>query len=302
MLLTGASGLLGHYIRRHNDSYEIVTLGRGGDSHITCDLEKENPRFTGIFSASYDIVVHAAGTLDPARAIALNLEGTRRLLKALEDITIKKFVYISSTLVYGCDEGSAITEEEPLRPADKTGQSQVLAEEEIRKFCDKKGILLTILRPVEMYGHNMKSRGSRMAAQVLGGTYFNIREQDAAISLVTAYDVARLIPLISKLGGIYNVTDGHSHTMSGLAMAMGNNRGRAKKPFCLPMKWARIAARIGDSIRPAARILNSKELQLRITSLTFSTEKLQNAIPDFLFHDTAEVVARTDTGFPYEDD
>lgn len=79
-----------------------------------------------------------------------------------------------------------------------------------------------------MFGKEMKGWGQRMAGQVLTGSYFNIRDNDAKVSLVTAYDVARLIPLIAPIGGIYNVSDGISHSLQDLAMAMGNNRGRAK--------------------------------------------------------------------------
>lgn len=70
-----------------------------------------------------------------------------------------------------------------------------------------------------MFGKEMKGWGQRMAGQVLTGSYFNIRDNDAKVSLVTAYDVARLIPLIAPIGGIYNVSDGISHSLQDLAMA-----------------------------------------------------------------------------------
>lgn len=302
MLLTGASGMLGHYVAQQCRNYDLITLGRSDTNSIICDLEKETPDFTVDFPSGFHLVVHAAGTQDASRALSLNLEGTRRLLRALEHVRTERFVYISSTQVYGKTEGNGIREADHLWTSGKVGQSQALAEEEITRFCDEKGVTLTILRPVSMFGRGMGGWGARMAAQVLSGSYFNIREADAGISLVTAYDVARVIPLISPVGGTYNVTDGRVHSMRDLAMAMGNNRGKAKKPFWLPVKWARVLSRLGDRLELAARFIDSRELSRRTTSLTFSSEKLQNALPDFIFHDTAAVTGRTDSDYPYEDD
>ncbi len=302
VLVTGASGLLGHYLIPILKDWEIVVLGRSEECGIQCDLEQKKPHFTDVFPTGFDLVVHAAGTLDNARAISINLDGTRHLLEGLKEVSVRQFVYISSTDVYGKNEGADITEEDHLWSADKVGQSKALAEEEVRKFCDEMGIICTILRPATMFGKGMKGWGQRMAGQVLVGTYLNVRDADAAVSLVTAYDVARLIPLLAPVGGIYNVTDGLSHSLQDLAMAMGNNRGRAKKPFFLPMKWAKLLGLLGDRLPLIDRILDTRELARRTTSLTFSSRKLREALPDFRFHDTAAVVGRTDTDFPYEDD
>lgn len=302
VLITGASGLLGHYLTQQFSDCRLTRLGRGEECEIKCDLEKETPDFTDVFSSGLDLVVHAAGTEEESHALSLNLEGTKRLLEALSKVKVKQFVYISSTAVYGKTEGTDITEDYHLWTGNKVGQSKVLAEEEVQKKCGESGTICTILRPATMFGKEMKGWGQRMAGQVLTGSYFNIRDNDAKVSLVTAYDMARLIPLIAPIGGIYNVSDGISHSLQDLAMAMGNNRGRAKKTFFLPMKWAKLAARIGDAIPFLGLIVNSEELQRRTASLTFSSQRLRDALPEFRFHDTAAVVGRTDTDFPYEDE
>lgn len=301
-LVTGASGLLGHYLLPQLGEWEIVTLGRSGGNEIICDLEQKTPYFIEDFSTGFNLVVHAAGTEENTRALALNLEGTKHLLEGLRDVPVRQFVYLSSPAVYGKKEGADITEDDHLWSADKVGQSKALAEEEVRKFCDEMGVICTILRPATLFGKDMKGWGQRMAGQVLVGTYLNVRDMDAAVSLVTAYDVARLIPELAPKGGIYNVTDGLSHSLQKLAMAMGNNRGRAKKPFYLPMKWAKLLARLGDGLPLLDRILDSEELARRTTTLTYSSQRLREALPDFRFHDTAAVVGRTDKDFPYEDD
>lgn len=302
ILLTGASGLLGRYLLQQCDRATVATLGRGEEADIRCDLEQEKPRFTDVFLHGIELVVHAAGTQRADKAIALNLEGTRRLLEALAPIEIKQFVYISSTEVYGLKEGEDINEEERLRPCGKVGQSKVLAEEEVRKFCDEKGIILTILRPATMFGKGMTGWGERMAEQVLSGYYFSIRDADAMVSMVLALDVAKVALALASKGGTYNVTDLRRHSLQQLAMAMGNNRGKAKKPFFLPMKWAKLLAGIGDRIGLARILLDSDELKRRTTTLTFSADKLREALPAYSPFDTALVIGREDKDYPYEDE
>lgn len=49
------------------------------------------------------------------------------------------------------------------------------------------------------------------------------------------------------------------------------------------MKWAKLAARIGDAIPFLGLIVNSEELQRRTASLTFSSQRLRDALPEFRF-------------------
>lgn len=302
ILLTGASGLLGHYLLQTLTDADITQLGIHTQADIQCNLEEDIPLFTDRFNQSFDTVIHAAGTSDENNAVNLNFEGTRRLLQGLSTVAVRKFVYISCYSVYGNAEKSMITEDEPLHTSDKTGQSIALAEAEIKKFCDEKGIICTILRPATMFGKDMSGWGATMANQVLRGYYFNIRDYDADVSIVTALDVARIIPLLAEKGGTYNVTDGITHSMQQLSQSMGCNRGESKRALFLPLKWARIIARIGDRLPLTSWLIDSNELRRRVTSITFSTQRLQETLPDFKFHDTEAVIAHRDPDYPYEDD
>ena len=81
ILLTGASGMLGGYLLPMlKEGNEVKTLQRH-DADIICDLTAAAP---DLGDNRFDLVVHAAGSADAETAIDLNLEGTRRLLQALE--------------------------------------------------------------------------------------------------------------------------------------------------------------------------------------------------------------------------
>ena len=288
LLLAGADGTVGRHVAAMFPDAEITVLPDSIDSLTPPE-------------GDCDLLVHARESLTPATALAINLDYTRRLLECLDHTRISSFVFLSSALVYGKEEGLLLPETTRLWASGKVGQSKALAEEAVKKWCASHSVTLSILRPATVFGKGMEGWGERMAALVLQGYYFNIRDTEARRSIVLAYDVARVIREIYPLGGIYNVADGFDHTMEHLAVQMGNNRGKAKRPYCLPYKWARKLASIGDRLPPVGRILDSESLAMRLSTLTLSTERLRAALPDFRFHDTAAVIGRTEPDYPYED-
>lgn len=62
ILITGASGMLGRYLKEifgSDPDYRVFTLGRGEDNDFRCNLKTGAPDFG---SQSFDIVVHCAGS------------------------------------------------------------------------------------------------------------------------------------------------------------------------------------------------------------------------------------------------
>lgn len=142
VLITGASGLLGHYLTQQFSDCRLTRLGRGEECEIKCDLEKETPDFTDVFSSGLDLVVHAAGTEEESHALSLNLEGTKRLLEALSKVKVKQFVYISSTAVYGKTEGTDITENYHCGPAIKWASQRYWLRRKCRKSAVKAALFV----------------------------------------------------------------------------------------------------------------------------------------------------------------
>ena len=77
------------------------------------------------------------------------LKGTRNLIEWLSTSPPKKFVYTSSTSVYGQTDGSAVKESSPTEPASETGR--VLVETE-KVLLEAKHIPALILRVAGIYG------------------------------------------------------------------------------------------------------------------------------------------------------
>jgi len=107
-----------------------------------------------------DVVVHlafliAGGAGDTTRAI--NVEGTLNAFRAAAAAGVKRFVYASSVAAYGFhrDNPVGMTEEWPVRPADRLFYAQEKAELEVlldREAQQHPGLDLYVLRPPIVVG------------------------------------------------------------------------------------------------------------------------------------------------------
>src|SRR2546422_27440 len=80
------------------------------------------------------------------------VQGLRNLVDWLADAPIRKFVYTSSTSVYGQTDGSIVTEASPAEPAGETAQVLVEAENVLLKAAQQREFPAVILRVAGIYG------------------------------------------------------------------------------------------------------------------------------------------------------
>ncbi len=297
LLLTGASGMLGHYLQGEFSDFDITTLGRSDGCSILCDLTAEVPSLP---AEPFDVVVHAAGTQSETEARALNTEGTCHLLKALEGKYPAAFVFISCADVYGKQTGDDIDETSPTWPYGEPGSSKLEAERLATSAFADTSTVLTVLRPVTMFGSGMKGWAQQMFIDVIGCKYLHIRGNEAKLSIVTALDVARAAKAIYTVGGIFNVADGYPIEWRQLAEAMSANARRNHRMSVLPEKWAR-ALSCPLSIFPGLRTMFGREsIDRKMNSLTFSAARLAKAT-GMSFYRTVDVIARQSETYPYEE-
>ncbi|MFG6426214.1 NAD-dependent epimerase/dehydratase family protein [Lepagella muris] len=301
ILITGASGMLGRYLKEifgSDPDYRVFTLGRGEDNDFRCNLKTGAPDFG---SQSFDIVVHCAGSeendYDNAK---LNVDGTVNLMDALDSHPPRYMVYISSWQVYGAEEGTEITEGQPIIPESPTGLSKKGAETKCETFASRHQTCLTIIRPARMFGNGVGGETLRMFRDAVNGRYIHICGNDARLSIVTAYDVARAIKEVYTIGGIYNASDGKSPRLVDLMEAMTANAGKQKRITCLTPDWAEWIWRLGRFIPVINQNLNPKVVTERMKTLTFDGSKLIEK-SGITFHNTLDVISRTDPTYPYSE-
>jgi nucleoside-diphosphate-sugar epimerase len=279
ILLTGASGFLGHTIKEVLFKHNIISLARN-KANIKADLTKEIPELP-----LSDLVIHLAGKAHsiPETKIQMqeffnvNVVGTANLLKAIEKTgTPKAFIFISSVAVYGKETGNLINEEEPLSAKDAYGLSKIAAENLILEWCKNNNVICTILRLPLIAGPNPPGNLGAMIKGIRKGFYFNIGGGKALKSIVLAEDVANIIPAIAEIGGIYNLTDGYHPSFKELSIQIANQLNK-KKPLNFPFIVAKVIALIGDLLGKKGP-LNSKKLLKLTSDLTFDDTKVCKAL------------------------
>lgn len=277
ILITGSTGFLGKALVKAHSCFKVFTLNRTyGD--YQCDLTNTIPEFRN----SFDLIIHNAGkahsvpTTDKQKEefFQVNVIGTRNLLKALETNIPKYFVFISSVSVYGLVQGELITEECYLGAKEAYGLSKIEAENIIERWCNQHNVICTILRLPLVVGPNPPGNLGAMINGIKKGYYFNVDEGKAKKSMVLAEDVAKFILKASKVGGIFNLTDGHHPTLNELSNYISNQMNKPK-PLNLNIRVAKLAGYLGDLIGNGG-FINTKKINKITSSLTFDDSKARS--------------------------
>ncbi|MDW8307848.1 MAG: SDR family oxidoreductase [Verrucomicrobiales bacterium] len=156
----------------------------------------------------FDWVVHCAATqgggVEDYQRVYLH--GNLNLIEWLGACPPRKFVYTSSTGVYGQNDGSVVTEESPTAPGSPTAQVLVAAEQVLLAAAKEGRLPAVILRVAGIYGpgrgywlRQFLSGQARLEGR--GQRVLNMIHRD---DLVSAIETA----LVSgRPGEIYNVVD-----------------------------------------------------------------------------------------------
>lgn len=282
LLFTGASGFLGNNIRHILEkSYDVQTIGLTDDDDIKFNLAKDTPPI----NTHFDVVLHAAGKAHSVPKTEaekhvfyeINYQGTVNLCKALERVGVPdSLVFVSTVAVYGCEFGEGITEDHSLEGDTPYAESKIMAEKYLTEWCAKNGVVLGILRPSLLAGKNAPGNLGAMVNGVKKGFYLNIAGGKVRKSVLMAEDIARLLPLLEKNGGIYNVCDTYQPTFGELSASVAKQLGK-RKPISIPYWMAWCMAKVGDLLGSKAPI-NSYKLEKMTKSLTFSNEKARREL------------------------
>ncbi len=282
LLFTGGTGFLGHNIMPMLEKlYDVTTCGITPEDKIKVNLAKEVPSL----DKYYDIVLHAAGKAhvvpkteeEKQLFFDVNYQGTVNLCKGLEQVGMPKaLIFISTVAVYGCDFGDLITEEYPLNGDTPYAQSKIMAEQYLMDWCNKNNVILGVLRPSLLAGKNAPGNLGAMVNGIRKGFYLNIAGGNVRKSILMAEDIATIVPLVAKKGGIYNVCDTNQPTFGQLAKSVAQQLNK-RAPISIPYWMAWCLAKVGDIIGDKAPI-NTLKLEKITKSLTFSNQKVRREL------------------------
>jgi nucleoside-diphosphate-sugar epimerase len=272
--LTGSTGFLGR----------IIVESLQNNFAINCITKKDfdflNSTKLSVSNFS-DLIVHSAGKAhsvpktdqEKTEFFEINFEGTKRFLKSIQSCPIlpKSFVFISSVAVYGLNSGNNIVENTPLNAKDPYGKSKIMAEKLVQDWCLENNVICTILRLPLLIGIDPKGNLQTMIDGIRRGFYLNVGGGKARKSMVLASDVAKFIPKVAEIGGIFNLTDGYHPNFNELSSLIASQLGKSK-PFNIPKSLIFVLAKIGDLIGYNLPI-NSDKFNKITSELTFDDTK-----------------------------
>jgi nucleoside-diphosphate-sugar epimerase len=181
-------------------------------------------------SPAYDWVVDcvSAGGGGVEAYNATYLQGMRNLLAWLEPAPPKRFVYTSSTSVYGQTGGEMVDEASPAEPSAATGRILVATESELLGAA-RKGFPGVVLRLAGIYG---PGRGYWLK-QFLSGEARVEGAGDRVLNMVHRDDVVGAILAAlegGRAGEVYNVVDDEPVTQRALFQWLSDSLGKPMPP------------------------------------------------------------------------
>lgn len=234
VLVTGASGSVGHYVVALAEAAGLrvvvndlsprgLTVPTRGEIRVG-DLR--DPEVCRRVVEGCQYVVHTAALTDARAASAelarSNTDVVASLYAAATEAGVKRFVHVSSALLYAVGSEQPLTEESPIAPRGTYGLSKHAAEVFLRGQGPGTGPAWTIMRAAPLYGRRGRHFAAtllavapimRLALPILPRPHGGPRA-----TLVHSEDVARALLFVMRRDACeyqaYNVSDGDAMTLA----------------------------------------------------------------------------------------
>jgi UDP-glucose 4-epimerase len=182
ILVTGGHGLIGHRVvkklQNHHDvavidnhtNYGFIPVDEiqylvservkllNTHQHYDINIVDQSAVLDSITSRQPEILIHMASfprqkavNANPANAADVMIRGLINLLESCKKTNLKRFVYISSSMVYG-DFSDYVTENSDCRPQGQYAVMKLAGEWLVRDYARKFGWEYVIIRPSAVYG------------------------------------------------------------------------------------------------------------------------------------------------------
>ena len=248
---------------------------------VTVDVNKDDGWPAAV--SGIDVVVHLVGrthvvhdtTSDSLTAYrAINVEGTKRVLRACVQGHVPRFIYISSIKAVG--EGSELpyTETDPCAPEDAYGITKREAELAVLEMASKTDLHVNILRPPLVYGPEVKGNFLQLLWLAAHGIPLPLGCTHNARSMVFVGNLASAIAALldqptTKENIFHAVDDGEPLSTKDLVTQLGHLLGRKVHHISVSVPLLRLGGGL---------LGHTGEVKRLIGSLTVSGEKIKEAL------------------------
>jgi UDP-glucose 4-epimerase len=247
-LVTGGAGFIGSHIieRLLQQQHDVICLDNFDPYYNPVIKERNissflgNEHFTVIHGDIMDgkllkdllndveIIFHEAAqagvpisTENPSKSHEVNATGTLNLLESSVKAEVKRFIYASSSSVYGMVKSLPFDEDHPTNPVSPYGVSKLMAEHYCRVFSDLYGLPSVALRYFTVYGPGMRPDlaihiFTRQALRNKPITIYGTGNRTRDFTYIDDIVEANMITL-TKGNGVYNIGGGHRLSIKELA-------------------------------------------------------------------------------------
>jgi len=177
ILITGANGFLGSHLAQFFQKNHAKIYGISHGNSINPEVEQIHDDILSVETLPSDVstILHFAALTDipfcennPDKCFEINVDGTKNMLE-LARKNDSRFIFASSSHVYGKPDSIPIDENFPLKPLSIHAKSKVKAESICEEYAKLYGLKILIIRTFSIYGSNSPSYSiiSRIINQIL---------------------------------------------------------------------------------------------------------------------------------------
>jgi nucleoside-diphosphate-sugar epimerase len=171
-----------------------------------------------------------------------------------------RFLYMSTTGVYGDCEGRWIDEDEPLKPSTYRAQRRISAEQAVQRWCDEHGVEWVVLRVPAIYGP-----GRLLTERLKSGMPTVKPEECSFTNRIHIDDLVRVCHAAMAAAparSIYNVSDGHPSTITDYLFLLAELTNMPKPPLISMQEAERmLSPSIMSFMKESKRLKNEKLLK-----------------------------------------
>ena len=199
-----------------------------------------------------DFVFHCVAQVPLAKSKKkfeeVNINGTENILKLCHKYKVKKFIFLSSSAVYGVPFSNPIKRSTEPNPMEAYGKTKLIAENLCKDFI-KKNLNVTIIRPRTIMGHGRLGIFSILFEWIIRG--HNIPVFDGGNNIyqfIHAKDLANACYLatMNDKPDLFNIGTNKFSTMKNVIENLCKYANTGSKTKSLPSKYFKIFMKISS--------------------------------------------------------